>query len=100
VAGSGRQVWQGFQRLTRIGYPPRFQIVQFPNAPLLIAFGAGIAHHFVAGTTGRYLQATTYLALAVWAYEELVRGSNWFRRLLGAAFLVIVVVRVARGLHS
>jgi hypothetical protein len=95
-----RRGWEGFQRLTQIGFPRQFQIVQFPNLPLLVAFGADAVHHFVAGATGRYVQAVGYVALAIWAYEELVHGSNWFRRLLGATFIVITVMRVARHLHG
>jgi hypothetical protein len=94
------RAWRGFKRLTQLGYPPQFQIAQFPNLPLIVAFAAGTAHHFVAGTTGRYLQAVAYVAMAIWAYEELANGSNWFRHLLGAAFIVIVVARVAGDLHG
>jgi len=91
-----QRAWRGFQRLTQLGYPRQFPIAQFPNLPLIVALAAGTAHRFVAGTTGRYLQAVAYAAMAIWAYEEIARGSNWFRRLLGATFLVIVIVRVAR----
>ena len=39
-------LWRGFKRLTRLGWPRRFAIVQFPNAPLIIAFLAGeVAKH-------------------------------------------------------
>jgi hypothetical protein len=38
--------------------------------------------------------------MTVWAYEELTRGANWFRRLLGLAFLVLFTVRVTRALHA
>lgn len=92
------RAWRGYQRLTKLGYPPKFPIAQFPNAPLIVALAAGLAHHFLAGTTGRYLQAVTYVALAIWAYDELANGSNWFRRLLGAAALALVVVRVAHAI--
>jgi hypothetical protein len=94
------RAWHGFQRLTRIGWPRRFPIAQFPNLPLIVAVAAGIAHRFIAGTTGRYVQAVAYVALGIWAYEELAQGANWVRRLLGATFLVIVVVRVAGEVHG
>jgi hypothetical protein len=32
------------------------------------------------------------LGLAAWALEEIVGGVNWFRRLLGAAAFVWIVV--------
>jgi hypothetical protein len=34
-----------------------------------------------------------HLAMTVWAYEELVHGSNWFRQLLGGAFMIILTAR-------
>ncbi len=42
-----------------------------------------------------YAASVSYLAIAIWAYEELVHGVNWFRRLLGLAAMILVVVRVA-----
>jgi hypothetical protein len=38
--------------------------------------------------------------MTIWAYEELAHGVNWFRRLLGATYAVIMVVRVAHALHA
>ena len=37
--------------------------------------------------------------MTIWAYEELVHGVNWFRRLLGLAFVILLIVRVARAVH-
>jgi hypothetical protein len=36
-------VWLSFKRLTQLGFPRRFPIVQFPNLPLIIAFLASDA---------------------------------------------------------
>ncbi len=88
------------QRLGALEFPKRFPIVQFPNPPLAAGLLAGVATDFTSGTTERYLQSISYLALAVWAYQELTEGVNWFRRLLGVAFVVLLVVRVARAIHS
>jgi hypothetical protein len=38
--------------------------------------------------------------MTVWAYEELARGVNWLRRLLGLAYMRIMIVRVAHGLQG
>jgi hypothetical protein len=38
--------------------------------------------------------------MTIWAYEELVRGVNWFRHLLGLAYAAIMIVRVAQALHA
>jgi hypothetical protein len=92
-----RRTWEAFHRLTQLGFPRRFPIVQFPNVPLLTAWTAGWARHFVAGAGRPYLTAVVYLAMTVWAYEELANGSNWFRHLLGAAFMIILTVRVAHA---
>jgi hypothetical protein len=36
-----RGLWLGFKRLRKLGWSTGFPIVQFPNAPLIIAFLAG-----------------------------------------------------------
>jgi hypothetical protein len=96
---SPRWAWLVFKRLTELGFPRRFPIVQFPNLALIIAFLAAGAGRFVHGTGHAYTASVSYLALTIWAYEELVRGVNWFRRLLGLGVAIIIVVRVAHALH-
>jgi hypothetical protein len=95
-----RSGWGLFKRLTKIGLPPRFPIVQFPNAPLILAFLAGALASDMNGASRSYATAAAYLAMTVWAYEELARGVNWFRRLLGFAYLIIMIMRVAHGLQA
>jgi hypothetical protein len=41
----------------------------------------------------------SYLALAIWAYEELVHGVNWFRHLLGFAYVISTAVHLAVALQ-
>jgi hypothetical protein len=82
-------------RRGQVGWPRRFPVAQFPNPPLLLAFagwGLAAAAEGNAHDVGR---AVFYLGLAVWAWEESVGGVNWFRRLLGAAALVWIVVALA-----
>jgi hypothetical protein len=74
--------------------------VQFPNLPLAVALGAGALARLVNGTGHDYATSVSYLALLVWAYGELAHGVNWFRRLLGLAFVVVLVVRVAHALRG
>jgi len=38
--------------------------------------------------------------MTIWAYEELVHGVNWFRRLPGLAYMILLIVRVADALHA
>ena len=87
-------------RRGQAGWPASFPLVQFPNAPLLIA-GAGLAVAAATdGATGDYARATAYAGLSVWAWLELTDGANAVRRLLGAAGLVLVVVRVGQALGA
>ena len=93
-------LWRGFKRLTTLGFPQRFPIVQFPNLPLIVAFLAGAAASFVDGDAHFYARSVAYLGMTIWAYEELANGVNWFRHLLGATYAVILVIRVAHALHA
>jgi hypothetical protein len=95
-----RTGWAQFKRLTQVGLPRRFPIVQFPNAPLILAFLAGAVGSHLPGATRSYATAAAYLGMTVWAYEELARGVNWFRRLLGLAYMIIMIMRVAHGLQA
>ena len=52
------------------------------------------------GTGHSYLRAVAYLATTIWAYEELADGVNWFRRLLGLAVLILLVVRIADAIQA
>lgn len=93
-------LWLAFKRLTEFGFPRRFPIVQFPNLPLIVAALAREADKFLDGSAHSYAASVSYLAMTIWAYEELVHGVNWFRRLLGLAYVILLVVRVADGLHA
>lgn len=88
-----------FRRLTGFGFPQRFPIVQFPNLPLIVAFLAGLAGAFLDGAAHSYAASVSYLAMTIWAYEELVHGVNWFRRLLGLTFVLLLIMRVAHAPH-
>ena len=101
--GPGRpapsSLWSRYKRLSQLGWPKRFPLIQFPNIPLIVAFVAGEATHLARGSAHADASAISYLALTVWAYEELVRGVNWFRRLLGLAYLASTIVHLALALH-
>jgi hypothetical protein len=88
-----------FRRLTEFGFPRRFPIVQFPNLPLIVAFFAGEAGRFLDGGKHSYAVSVSYLAMTIWAYEEMVHGVNWFRRLLGLSFVILLIVRVAHAVQ-
>ena len=73
-------------------------IAQLPNAPLLV-FLVAVAVRWVAhpsGTAGTVVGVTAAGALIVWAGDEIVRGVNPWRRLLGGTVLVVTVVGALR----
>jgi hypothetical protein len=76
------------------GWPRGFPVVQFPNAPLLAAFGAWIVAQLTDGSVHDYARAAFYVFLAAWAWGEMSEGVNWLRRAVGVAGLVYVVVKL------
>jgi hypothetical protein len=72
------------------GWPARYPLVQFPNAPLLLSLLASVVHRLADGTLADHAWVVSRLALAVWAWEELVRGDNAVRRVLGLVALVLI----------
>jgi len=69
-------------------------IAQFPNIPLGV-FIVAAAVRYVAhphGTVGTGLDVVAGVALVVWALDELVRGVNPWRRILGGTVLVFEIV--------
>jgi len=74
--------------------------MQFPNAPLLVALAALLVAAVMDGSAHAYARAVFYAALAAWAWMELATGVNWARRVLGAAGLVFVVLKVGAALGA
>jgi len=59
----------------------------------------GILSYMIShGQVHSFASAVFYMALTVWAYEELVRGVNWFRRLLGLVVLIYIFISLGRQL--
>jgi hypothetical protein len=76
-----------------------YTVGQSPNRPLWIALAALVVSLVSGdGAVNDAARAVLYVALTVWAYEEVTRGVNGFRRGLGAVALVLIVVAVARAL--
>jgi hypothetical protein len=94
------QFWLALRQLSKLGFPRRFPLVQFPNAPLIVGVLAGAVATRMSGAGHAYLLSVSYVAITIWAYEELVHGVNWFRRLLGVACVIIVIVRIAHALQA
>ncbi len=75
----------------------KFVVGQFPNVPLiawLVATGLSAVSTGATQTLFGYLAAA---ALVVWAGDELLRGVNPFRRLLGAGVLVWKMYSLLQG---
>jgi hypothetical protein len=89
-----KSIWERGQR----GWPESSPLVQFPNAPLLVAIGGFGVAVATDGSARDYALATGYTALAVWAGLEVTSGQSPARRLVGAAGLVFVVVKVGEAL--
>jgi hypothetical protein len=74
-------------------------VVQFPNIELWVFLAAAVLSRFVVqrGTGGNVLRLVSDVALGLWALDEIVRGVNPFRRVLGAVIgAAITVTLVAR----
>jgi hypothetical protein len=95
----GLALWARYKRLTELSFPRSFPIIQFPNAPLIVAFVSGEVASFLHGGPHADAQAVSYLATFIWAYEELVDGVNWFRHLLGLTYVISTAVHLALALH-
>jgi hypothetical protein len=82
-------------RRGQVGWPRSYPIVQFPNAPLLLAFagwGVAAATHGTPHDVGHW---AFLLEVGVWAWEETTGGVNRFRRLLGVGGLAWVAFALA-----
>jgi hypothetical protein len=86
------------RRVAQWGFPKRYPLVQFPNAPLLVALAASVVGWFVTGTVQSYVTAVGTVGIAVWAWGELVDGVNLFRHTLGLVVLVSTVINLAHRL--
>jgi hypothetical protein len=74
----------------------RLTVAQWPNVPLavflLVAAASRVFHP--SGGAATFLRVLGIVALVVWALDELVRGVNPFRRILGGAVLVATVAHL------
>lgn len=90
-APAARRLPQPFEWLFRDRTTGGVTIAQVPNAPLWIFLAATAVRVVAEPDDGvrTALDAVAGLALAWWAIDEVVRGANPWRRLLGAAVLVV-----------
>jgi hypothetical protein len=88
----------GYRRVREFSWPRRFPLAQFPNDPLIVAFVAGELAAILHGAGHADARAVSYLAMTIWAYEELAHGVNWFRHLLGLAYIISTATHLATAL--
>ena len=67
----------------------------FPNLPLWIALAGWIVRRLSDGVSATVAGVVVVAALLWWAGDEIVRGVNPWRRLLGVAGVAWVVFRLA-----
>lgn len=74
-------------------------VAQVPNLPLWIFLVATVLERIASGshTVMVIAQWTGTVALGWWAVDEIARGVNPWRRLLGVGAAVFVVLRVIRA---
>jgi hypothetical protein len=68
-------------------------VVQWPNLSLAAFIGAAVAARLVHSPSAAetVLRAIAAVALVIWALDEILRGVNPFRRMLGAGVLLATV---------
>jgi hypothetical protein len=76
----------------------RLTVAQWPNLWLwiFIILTAGIHIYPVGGSAGHLIRVLADGALLIWAADELVRGVNPFRRLLGLLVIALTIYSLAR----
>lgn len=91
---------RGFDWAFRSRETGRVAIVQLPNVSLALFLVLRGAQALLSphGTLGSVLDWAGTAALTWWSVDELVRGVNPFRRLLGAVVLGYVVWSTVMGL--
>jgi hypothetical protein len=72
-------------------------VAQAPNAALIVFLVAAVVHRVfdITGNLGTSLSIVATGALAFWAADELLRGVNPFRRILGAIVLAGIAASLA-----
>ena len=82
-----------FAWMFRNRHTGRITIAQFPNAALWIFFVTEAVRWVVAphGDVGTAFAAASLAALAAWAADEVLRGVNPWRRLLGLGGCALVI---------
>jgi hypothetical protein len=87
---------RAFDWLFRDRRTGRVVVAQLPNVPLAVFLVAAAVRRFLRpdGTVGTVVAVVATGALLWWAADEVVRGVNPFRRLLGALVAIATVAGI------
>ncbi len=75
----------------------RIVIGQVPNVPLLVWFAATLGRVLALGTAASAFGYIGTAALVYWAADEIARGVNPFRRILGAGVLIATAIHLVHS---
>ncbi len=90
--GRAAAVVASYRDLSKLGWPKRYPLVQWPNPPLIVALLASVVGWFVSGDVQDYVTAIGIIGITVWAWEEAVDGVNLFRHALGLVVLINTII--------
>ena len=96
VPGRGGAARRAFDWLLRDRRTGRVVVAQLPNLPLVLFLATSALRRF-ADPQGSARMAVTAVAVASllwWAGDEIIRGVNPFRRMLGAIIGLVTVAGV------
>jgi ABC-type branched-subunit amino acid transport system permease subunit len=87
-----------FEWLFRNRQTGEITIGQRPNVSIIVFAVAWVVRRIFepSGVVGTMLDVVVTGALVFWALDELLRGVNPWRRILGATVLIFVVVGLVR----
>ena len=71
-----------------------YTVGQMPNLPLIVVIVAAVAGWMTeqGSVTNRLMDSVFLVSLSIWSYLETFDGANAFRRVLGIAGFVVVVL--------
>jgi uncharacterized membrane protein len=84
------EIWDKFWR-DKNGH---FVIWQLPNAPLIAWAILTVISLFYNGTTANVFSWLGTSALVIWSILEILKGVNYFRRVLGLVILVFSILSI------
>ncbi len=73
-----------------------FTLYQRPNPPLIVALLAVAGGWATTGILHTGLHLIFVVAIGIWSYLEITSGVNWFRRALGIAMALYVLIGLLR----